>query len=69
MEPIKIHGSFEKDTLRLYPGQFVQIYAGDSLIELSMNRDGEVRLYTENVEAKPMSEHPANAGREPTNAA
>jgi len=64
MEPIRIHGSFQKDTLYLCPGQYVQIYAGDSLIEFSVTEEGEARLYVEGVEARPMAEHPADAGME-----
>ena len=57
MEPIRIHGSFTRDVLTLYPGQFVQIAAGSDLVEISISEDGETRVYTD-VAVRKWCEHP-----------
>jgi len=59
LKPIRIHGSFTKDTLTLYLGQFVQIDTGAELVEISISEDGETRVYTD-VKARPWCEHPGH---------
>lgn len=42
-------------------GEFIQVRAGDVLIEVRFPEDGQPELYVDGLKARPFSEHPANS--------